>query len=137
MQNKITKENMRSLAPAVVRVGVSLVFIWFGYQQLTDANLWTSLIPQWVTSLSGISAVNFIYFNGIFEIVFGVCLLVGLFSRLAGFLLALHMLHITYVVGYNHIGVRDFGLAMATVGVFLNGIDEYCLDSFFAKRRQM
>ena len=132
MQNKITKENMRGLAPAMVRVGMSIVFIWFGYQQLINASPWTVLVPSWVTSFSGLSALSFIYFNAVFEVVFGLCLLLGLFVRIVGFLLALHMLHITYLVGYNDVGVRDFGLLTATISVFLYGADSWCLDRFLA-----
>src|SRR3989344_634349 len=133
MKNKITKESMRGLAPAIVRVGVSVVFIWFGYQQLIDASPWTILVPSWVTSLSDINAINFIYFNGIFEVVFGVCLLLGLFTQIVGFLLALHMLHITYLVGYNDVGVRDFGLSLSTIAVFLHGADSWCVDKYLTK----
>jgi hypothetical protein len=32
-----------------------------------------------------------------------------------------------YVVGYGEIGVRDFGLAVATFVVFMNGSDVLCL----------
>jgi|SRR3989338_241255 len=133
MQNKITKESMRGLAPAIVRVGVSVVFIWFGYQQLINASSWTVLVPSWITSLSGINAVNFIYFNGVFEVVFGISLLLGLFTRIVGFLLALHMLHITYLVGYNDVGVRDFGLSLSTIAVFLHGADSWSIDKYLTK----
>jgi hypothetical protein len=32
-----------------------------------------------------------------------------------------------YVVGYGDIGVRDFGLAVATFVVFMNGSDMLCI----------
>ena len=135
MQNIITKESMRSLAPAVVRVGVAVVFIWFGYQQVINAAPWTVLVPSWLPSLSGIDAINFIYFNAFFEIIFGLCLFLGLFTRVVGFFLALHMMQITYLVGYNDVGVRDFGLSLATIGVFLYGVSDWSLDRLLAKRQ--
>ena len=32
-----------------------------------------------------------------------------------------------YIVGYGEIGVRDFGLALATLVVFMNGPDILCV----------
>jgi uncharacterized membrane protein YphA (DoxX/SURF4 family) len=122
-------EKLNAWAPVVVRVGVSLVFLWFGSQQLLHTSEWVGLIPDWVPSLSGLTAATLIHFNGAFEIVFGICLLVGYFTRISALLLGLHMLHIMTIVGYNDIGVRDFGLAMATISVFLHGMDKLCLDS--------
>jgi hypothetical protein len=39
------------------------------------------------------------------------------------------MAEITFVVGYSAIGVRDFGLAMAALSVFLNGVDVLSLEA--------
>jgi hypothetical protein len=40
------------------------------------------------------------------------------------------MLDITYVVGFDAVGVRDFGLAIATVAIFMFGVDRFSLDYF-------
>ncbi|MFA6520295.1 MAG: DoxX family protein [Candidatus Paceibacterota bacterium] len=125
---------MKRFAPIVVRLGLAVVFLWFGTQQIINTSAWVNLIPSWITSISGISAVGFVHFNGAFEIVFGLCLLMGYFTKATAFLLALHMLHITFTVGYNGIGVRDFGLSMATISIFLYGIDSWCLDKFLVKK---
>ena len=123
----------RAAAPTVVRVGVSLVFLWFGSQQLMDANAWAGLIPNWVLTLVPLSAQSLVRFNGSFEVVFGCALLVGIFTRITALLLALHLFHIMTVVGYNDIGVRDFGLSMATLSVFLYGSDPLCLENWLKR----
>jgi uncharacterized membrane protein YphA (DoxX/SURF4 family) len=69
-------EKMKHFAPIVLRIGLSLVFLWFGTQQLLNTGMWTGLIPDWITSASGFEAATFVYFNGAFEIIFGICLLV-------------------------------------------------------------
>lgn len=120
-------------APAVVRVGVSLVFLWFGVSQIGDPSAWTRLMPEWTAVLPA-SAETLVQLNGAFEIVFGTLLLLGLYVRQVAFLLTLHMFHVVTVVGYNGIGVRDFGLAMATTSVFLYGYDRFTLDSLLANR---
>jgi uncharacterized membrane protein YphA (DoxX/SURF4 family) len=124
-------EKTRTIAPVILRIGLALVFLWFGWQQLSDTALWTGLIPPFYTDLSGLSAVTFVLINGWFEIIFGILLLLGIFTRVTAFLLALHMLHITFTVGYNGVGVRDFGLAMGIISVFLQGPDRWCLEKIF------
>lgn len=127
-ESSITK--MKSLAPAVLRIGLSLVFLWFGTQQILHTDMWTSLIPASLVSISGISASFWVNFNGAFEIVFGICFLFGYFTRITALLLALHMFDITFVVGYSSVGIRDFGLAVATLSAFLHGVDVWSLDKF-------
>ncbi|MDP9249660.1 MAG: DoxX family membrane protein [bacterium] len=128
-------EKMRKAAPVVLRIGMSLVFLWFGWQQLSDTTLWAGIIPPFYTNLIGLSATTFVLINAWFEIIFGGLLLLGIFSRTTALLLALHMLHITFTVGYNGVGVRDFGLAMGTISVFLYGPDTWCLGKFFYKNK--
>jgi len=65
-----------------------------------------------------LSAVTLVHLNGVFEIIFGTALLLGFFTQLSAFLLALHMLDITFTVGFDSIGVRDFGLSIATIVIF-------------------
>lgn len=128
-------DNMRSLSPIILRIGIALVFLWFGTQQLTNAAAWTRLIPEFIISMSGLSATTLVHFNGAFEIVFGIALLIGFFTRITSFLLALHLLSITFTVGYGPIGVRDFGLSMATIAIFLYGVDSLCLDNWLEKKK--
>ncbi|MFA6256900.1 MAG: DoxX family protein [Candidatus Paceibacterota bacterium] len=131
-----SSEKMKTFAPIVIRIGLALVFLWFGYQQIFSTDMWTILIPQWAVNLSGLSAYSLVLINGWFEVIFGFLLLLGIFTRISAFLLALHMLHITSVVGYNNIGVRDFGLSMAAISVFLNGVDMWSLDKLFIKNNE-
>jgi uncharacterized membrane protein YphA (DoxX/SURF4 family) len=130
-------EKMKMFAPAVLRIGLSLVFLWFGTEQILHTSMWTSLIPGWITSLSGMSAATLVHCNGAFEIVFGLCLMAGYYTRVTALLLALHMFHIALTVGYSSIGVRDFGLSLATTSVFLYGADFWSLDTFGKKNNNM
>lgn len=134
-QNKTWPEKMKSFAPIVLRIGLSLVFLWFGAQQLLHTSAWTGMIPEWIISMSGISAVTLVYANGIFEVIFASCLLLGLFTRAVSLILALHLLQITTVVGYNGVGVRDFGLTLAMFSIFLNGADFWSLDKIWLKNK--
>lgn len=128
-------ERMKSYAPVVLRIGLALVFLWFGSQQLLHMAMWIGLIPKSLVSMTGFTASTFVHFNGSFEIVFGLCLLFGFFTRTVALLLALHMLDITYVVGYGATGTRDFGLSIAAIALFLFGMSKFSIDAWLEKRK--
>ena len=132
---RIPSEKMSRIAPVVVRIGIALVFLWFGTQQLGNTSAWTGLIPSWATSLSGLDAAALVTLNGAFEIIAAAFLITGLFTRAVALLSALHLLSITFTMGYTGIGVRDFGLSMAAISIFLYGADAWCLDTYLNNKK--
>lgn len=127
-------ENNPSTAPLTfLRIGLSVVYIWFAVQQFLHTQMWTSYIPDWVINLSGFDTTTLVHMNGAFELVFGIALLSGICTRTSALLLGLHMVEIMYTVGYDSIGVRDFGLAIGTLAIFLYGADRFCVDKLFTK----
>ena len=126
---------MEKISPIVLRIGISLVFIWFGYNQLIDVQSWIAYIPESVMNMTGLKADLLVQLNGIFELVFGTLLLLGILTRYVAFVLMLHMIDITYIVGFDSIGVRDFGLSIAAIAVWLNGRDFLTVDSFEINRK--
>ena len=126
MNNKL--KNLEHYAPSVLRYGMTLVILWFGCQQFLHTDVWTAYVPDSAVAISHLSVNTLVYINATFELIVGFCLLFGWQTRIVALLLALHLLDITYVVGYGEIGVRDFGLAIATFVVFMNGSDLLCID---------
>lgn len=112
---------------SVLRLSMAAVILWFSVAQFFNAGQWTAYVPDSVVAMTGLNAVTLVYFNAVFELVFGVMLLFGWQTRLSALLLSLHLFDIMYVVGYGEIGVRDFGLAAATFVVFMNGPDLLCV----------
>lgn len=127
-------EKLKTFSPFILRVGISLVFLWFGSNQIMDPKTWVGFVPDSVVSMSHLDVNTLVYLNGIFEITLGSALLLGFFTRLSALLLALHIIDITYIVGFDATGVRDFGLSIATLAVFLNGMDTISLD-YWTKRQ--
>lgn len=117
---------LRRYAPALVRITLSLVFLWFSFSQFKAPAEWTGFLPSWTASLP-LSATHFIYLNAGFELLFGVCMLIGILVRTSSLLLGLHLIGIAFSLGYGALAVRDFGLAFATLSIFLNGADVLCL----------
>jgi len=125
--------NYKKYAPILLRIAISLVVLWFGLNQIFNRELLLGYLPQYAFNLP-IEPLSLILINGIFETVFGVLLIIGLFTRLSSFLLSLHIFIIAISIGYNDVAIRDIGLALATFAIFLNGPDKWCLDTKFRKK---
>ena len=124
--NKMDIEKYKGYSPILLRVTVSLIFLWFGLNLLFDTANWLGWLPQWVFALP-LSSELFLKLNGGFQAVFGLLLLLGYFTRVSALLLSLHLFGIAVNLGYNDIFIRDLGLSLITFSVFLRGPDRFCM----------
>lgn len=92
---------------------------------MSNAAQWVGFVPDWATSI--MSAGTLVYLNGIFEIIAGLMLAIGIFPRYVALLLGLHLLVISSSLGFSAIGVRDIGLSFATLSLFFLGNDKLAL----------
>ena len=113
--------------PSVLRYGMAGVILWFSFQQFVDTQNWTAYVPESLPSLLHLSLTTLVYVNAVFELIFGLLLIIGWQTRIVALLLALHLFDIMWIVGYGEIGVRDFGLAVATLAVSMHGSDILCV----------
>lgn len=116
-----------------LRLGISLVFLYFGFQQVYNPDKWISFVPSFFEG-GFLSANNFVVLNGIVELTLGLFLIIGLYVRFSSFILALHLFGIAFSIGLTPTGVRDFGLAVATTVLFLYGPDRFSLDYIASMR---
>lgn len=137
MNPTFSRITMAGIGPTIVRIALALVFLWFGSQQLINTGAWLSFVPDFAISMSHLSAATLVHFNGAFEIVFGLALLVGFFSRTSALLLGLHLFSITLTLGLSAIGVRDFGLALATLSIVFAGGGIWTVDKLLDKDAQI
>ena len=121
-------------AAPILRIGMALVFLWFGTSQLMNPQMWTIWVPDWIVNLAP-SAEFVVYSNGILEIILGIMLLLGFWTRIVAAILAVHLAGIVLSVGYTATGVRDFGLTIATAAVALHGNDAFTLQEYLRKRK--
>ena len=116
-------------APVILRLGLAMVFIWFGMNQILNQSMWLTFIPDWASRLTGMGAATLVLVNGIFEVVFALLLAFGIQIRIVATLLFLHMILIVSDVGIDPVGVRDVGLMFALLSVALHGPDTLSVDS--------
>ena len=118
----------KEYSPLVLRIGIGIVFLWFGLTNIFNPQTLIGYLPKFVQTLP-IEPLSILLITGIFEVVFAIFLIIGLFTRLSSLLLFLHLVIVIIGIGYNDVAVRDFGLALATLAIFLHGPDKWCLDN--------
>ena len=121
-------DKAKEYAPSVVRISLALVFLWFSANQFIYVNDFVGLIPDFLVSVSGYSPAVFVMLNAFVEFTLGMFLLLGINVRFSSLILGIHLIGIAFAVGYGPVMVRDLGLALATLSIFLQGRDKLCLE---------
>ena len=117
--------NTQNFGITLLRIALAFVFLWFGFSQISDAAMWTSYVPTWAASIA--SAGTMVYLNGIFEVLAGSLLAIGILPRYVAALLGLHLLVISSSLGFTATGVRDIGLGFATLALAFLGPDRFAI----------
>ena len=99
------KENLEK---NILRIGLSLVILWFGVSQLISPQNWVGYVPLWIDSF--ISATTIVYMNGVFEVIASIFLLSNKFVKLVSLLISIHLGIIIIELGYNATAIRDIGI---------------------------
>jgi uncharacterized membrane protein YphA (DoxX/SURF4 family) len=114
----------------ILRIGLALVFLWFGFNQLTNPDYWIGFVPSYIIGL-GLTAKTFVIINGTAEIILAILLTIGFYTKIVALLLSLHLFSIALSIGWDPIAVRDFGLACAALSLFFLNQDRFTLDNKF------
>jgi len=128
----------------ILRIGLALVLLWFGINQVFYPDNFLGYLPPWAMP----HPINMIHFppihmmhdtsiqttalivsNGFYEIILGLVLLVGFYTRITAFIAGLHLLLIALSLGYNDIAIRDFGLSIMAFSLVFSGAGKYSLDN--------
>lgn len=98
-----------------------IVFGWFGIEKFQNPLLWIGFLPMWTDGFLGVSKDIWLMVMGVLELLFALMLIIPVRRvRQAGALLiAAHLVVVVLQVGLNDIGVRDLGLLLSSVALFL------------------
>ncbi len=122
--------NSTKISNLFLRLGLAFVFLWFGIDKFIHPDYWINAwLPLWFQNILSnleVGKLNFVYANGILEIVIGLGLVFNIFVKPLAFIASLFFLLIIFSFGLNEIIVRDVGLlTMALALLFWNGRKKY------------
>jgi len=116
----------------VLRIGLGLVFLYFGLNQLIEPTRWVDLIPETFTKF--IDPKIIIYLNGIFDILIAFFLFCGIFIKIISILGFIHLIGVSlFSLGFTPSGIRDLGLAFAILSLYFFGEDGFNIKKIFPK----
>lgn len=101
-----------------LRLALSAIFLWFGFSQLFDGINWVGYVPTWASNLLHLPPAMIVMGNGLFEVVLGALMAMGIMVRIVSLILALHLIPIALSLGSDPSGIRDLGLSAATLTIF-------------------
>lgn len=105
-----------------LRLGLVAVFLWFGIDKFIHPLYWLNAwVPAKVVGLSGqvgVSGAQFVYLNGIFELLVAVAVLFNVGLKFFSALAALFLVAVVSTVGISEVTVRDFGLIGGFISLF-------------------
>jgi len=102
-------------AQLLVRLGLALVFIWFGIDKFVHPDFWLVQAPK---VLQGYGH-NFIFLLGLIELVVGLVLLSKHFRWGAFVASGMLAFIIVVVLGFNDVAVRDLGLLLCALSLLI------------------
>ena len=106
-----------------LRLGLAAVFLWFGIDKMFHPSYWLNAwVPLGIQSLIGsfsLTGLQFIYLNGIFEILVGLSLVTGVFMKFFSVLAVLFLVSVLIFIGISEVTVRDFAMVGGFVAVVL------------------
>lgn len=107
----------------VLRLGLAAVFLWFGVDKMFHPAYWLNAwVPQGFQSFIsrfGLGVTQFIYLNGIFEILVGLSLVAGVFVKIFSALAIIFLFSVLVFVGISEVTVRDFAMIGGFMAVLL------------------
>lgn len=108
-------------ARRVLIVSLTIVFLYFGIMKFVEPSSWVGFLPSWMNGFMGFDKYLWLSVLGVLEIFLGVALLISRarVQKIVAALVALHLLFVVIQVGWNDIGIRDIGLFLSSIALFL------------------
>ncbi len=106
-----------------LRIGLAAVFLWFGIDKMIHPSYWLNAwVPKQVIEILAkfsVSGMQLIYLNGIFEILVGLSLVTGVFTKIFSILAIIFLILVLTFNGISEVIIRDLGLIGGLLAVFL------------------
>ncbi len=105
----------------------------FGIDKLRAPTNWVVYIPnelgQWIQKSGHISVIQFLWVQGVIEVILGLQFFLGCLTRLSAVGCSAFLIGIIYVIGLDPIGIRDLGLLSCAIALVFLGPGDWSLDA--------
>lgn len=102
---------------------MAAVFLWFGVDKIFHPAYWLNAwLPQSVVTFVahfGLSGIQLIYINAVFEILVGLSLITGIFTKVFSFLAIVFLIIVLATNRVTEVTVRDLAIIGGFVAVLL------------------
>jgi uncharacterized membrane protein YphA (DoxX/SURF4 family) len=115
------KLNKEEIGVYILRLGLAVVFLYFGISQILDQSKWIYFVPDRFLNfyIHEVLKSKLVFINGIFDLIIALSLILGTFIRIFSILGFIHLFSITiFSLGFEPNGIRDLGLAFAMLSLF-------------------
>lgn len=121
-------------AHIILRVGLGVVFLVFGFWKMSTPVDWILFLPEAVANavkgIESLDAFGALKLMGFLEAVLGFQLVVGLFTRTTAIVCSFLLAGIVFHVGLTQIGIRDVGLFGMALALCFTGGGAWSLDQW-------
>ncbi|MFH0806208.1 MAG: DoxX family membrane protein [Candidatus Brennerbacteria bacterium] len=118
------KFSLRQFSPArILGFGLGITFLYAGVCSFADPTPWLGYMPAWVESLLPLE--QFAIAHGVFQVLLGAALLVGVLPKFASAVATLDLAAILVFYGIDLVTFRDIGLFFATLAFVALNIGKY------------
>jgi uncharacterized membrane protein YphA (DoxX/SURF4 family) len=118
---KNLKLNKEEIGVYILRLGLAVVFLYFGISQILDQSKWVYFVPDrfFIFYINEVLKSKLVFINGIFDTLIALSLILGFFIKIFSLLGFIHLFSITiFSLGFEPSGIRDLGLAFAMLSLF-------------------
>ena len=121
----------------ILRVGMSITFIWIGILILKSPESWAGYMQPWAVKLLPVPATQALISTAILDIIIGILFLTDWMTWVAGLLGSLHLVSVLTVSGITDITVRDIGLLVSCVVIMIESLPFYIKNKFKVSKNEV
>lgn len=115
---------MKKTSVQILRVGLAITFLWIGILIFKNPESWSGYLQPWAAELMPIPLTQAMIGTAILDIIIGALLLIDVFTWLAAFVGAIHLVTVLMVSGITDITVRDIGLLVAALALMIDSLPQ-------------
>ena len=120
---------MKEHATVSIRLGLGVVFGWFGVDKFIHPEAWFKWVPAWVSGIAPVPPNMMMYAQGGLEVLIALFLVLGLFTRVIAVIASVLLAGIILSSGGIHdITIRDLGLFSAALSLAFSGASVFSID---------